>query len=170
MKFPTSFIFRFILCFIPVAVFSMLFTQVTIYTVYYLLHYFNPIMISNLLIVKTSKFEFVDACIVPYAYYFFWVLCLFTKDIILKTRIKMIVYGFAMIFVMNILRIIFVIWLDINYGLIWFNIIHMFIWHFISGVYVALVWIILVKIYKIKSIPFYSDIKELYKLSLLYKK
>ena len=170
MKYTYSFIIRFILCFIPAAVFSIMFTQITISAVYFLLSAYKPILINNLLIVKIYKFEFVEACIVPYAYYFFWFLCLFTKDILTKIRIKMIVYGFIMIFLMNILRIVFVIDLAARYGLVWFNVVHLFIWHFISGIYIAIVWVILVRHYKIKSIPFYSDIKELYKRSIFNKK
>ena len=77
----------------------------------------------------------------------------------------MVVYGFAMIFAMNVIRIVLVIYLAINHGLVWFNIIHMFFWKFLSGVYVALVWIILIKIYNINSVPFYDDLKTLYKLT-----
>ena len=165
MKYPHNFLIRFVLCFLPPAVFSLLFTQITIYFSYIMLYVYNPIIEGNILSIKDLKFEFVDACIIPYAYYFFWGLCLFTKDITLKTRIKMVVYGFAMIFAMNVIRIVLVIYLAINHGLVWFNIIHMFFWKFLSGVYVALVWIILIKIYNINSVPFYDDLKTLYKLT-----
>ena len=100
MKYPHNFLIRFVLCFLPPAVFSLLFTQITIYFSYIMLYVYNPIIEGNILSIKDLKFEFVDACIIPYAYYFFWGLCLFTKDIMLKTRIKMVVYGFAMIFAM----------------------------------------------------------------------
>ena len=158
-----NFIIRLLLCFIPISAFILIFTPITIYLVYFFFFNFNPVIINNILVINKSSFEFIEACIVPYAYYFLWILCLLTKDIILKTRIKVIIYGFLLIFLMNILRISLLIYLSINYGEYWFNLVHMFFWKFLSGVYVALVWILLVKIYKIKSIPIYDDLKDLYK-------
>ena len=164
MKYYFNFIIRLLLCFIPVQVFTLLFSQVTIYINYLLLINYNPIIAGNFLIIKGNLFEFAEACIVPYAYYFFWILALLTKDIEIKTRIKIIIYGFLLIFAMNLIRIFILITLAVNYGFFWFNLIHMFFWKFLSGLYVALIWILLVKIYKIKSIPIYDDFKTLYKL------
>lgn len=163
MKYYVNFLIRFLLCFIPVTIFSLIFTKLTIYLSYLLLIFYNPIINGNYLTIHNINFEFVEACIVPYAYYFFWVLSLLTKDIVLKTRIKIIFYGFSLIFIMNIVRIFILINLAINYGFYWFDLIHMVFWKFLSGIYVALVWIFLIKVYNIKSIPVYDDLKTLYK-------
>ena len=163
MKYYINFIIRLLLCFIPIRIFSFLFTKITVIASYLLLIYHNPAVIGDSILIGSHNFEFVEACIVPYAYYFFWVLCLLTKDIIIKTRIKIIIYGFALIFIMNILRIFIVINLAVVYGDFWFNTVHLFFWKFLSGVYVALVWVIFVFLYKIDSIPIYDDFKELYK-------
>ncbi|MBS3172489.1 hypothetical protein J4438_02840, partial [Candidatus Woesearchaeota archaeon] len=66
------------------------------------------------------------------------------------------------IFIMNIIRIEILLFLLIknNYNL--FEQVHLLFWNFVSGIYVAFVWIILIKKYKINSIPIYSDIKYLY--------
>ena len=114
-------------------------------------------------------FHFIEACIATYAYYLIILLTLLTKEITLKTRIKIILIGSGLILLMNIIRIFILITITMNYGLYWFDIIHLAFWKFLSGIYVALVWILLVKIYKIKSIPIYDDIKYLYERSFLKK-
>lgn len=170
MKYHYNFLIRLLLCFIPVSIFLFLFTKPTIYGTYTLLLNYNPLIAGEFLIIKNNIFEFVEACIVPYAYYFLFILCLLTKDISLKDRIKIIFFGFILIFTMNILRIYLLIVLAQEYGFELFHLIHMFFWKFLSGVYVALVWILLVKIYKVKSIPIYSDLKTLYKLATKKKR
>jgi hypothetical protein len=68
---------------------------------------------------------------------------------------------------MNILRIDLLIAAFVSLGKEWFDTIHLVFWKFVSGVYVALVWIFLSKKYKIRSIPIYTDIKYLYNKSFL---
>ena len=64
---------------------------------------------------------------------------------------------------MNILRIDLLIFVLLEFGSDLFDKIHLVFWNFISGLYVAFVWIFLVKKFKVKSIPVVSDVKELYK-------
>lgn len=85
-------------------------------------------------------------------------------------RLKLILIGFVLIFVMNILRLTLMILVSLNFGQDWFNLVHLFFWHFVSGIYIALVWIFLVKYYKIDSIPIYDDIKYLYDKSIFNNK
>jgi exosortase/archaeosortase family protein len=85
-----------------------------------------------------------------------------TKYIKLINRVKIIIYGFLLIFAMNIFRIWLIIFLAVKYGFFWSNIVHMLFWKFISGVYVAIVWIILIRKYKVKSLPVYNDLKKIY--------
>jgi exosortase/archaeosortase family protein len=150
--------------------FSFVLTPITIYAVYYLLFNFNPILIENLIIVNGLRFLFVDACIAVIAYYFFWILTMLTNDMKLAMRVKFILIGFFAIFLMNIFRIWLVIFLAVNYGFWWFNLVHLFFWRFVSGVYVALVWIFLVKYYNVKSIPVYDDFVILYRKAFIKNK
>jgi len=56
MKYPHNFLIRFVLCFLPPAVFSLLFTQITIYFSYIMLYVYNPIIEGNILSIKDLKF------------------------------------------------------------------------------------------------------------------
>ncbi len=170
MKEYLNFLLRLLLCLTPVSLFSFFLAPLTIYGTFLLLYSYHPTVIDTLFIVRGIKFEFIDACIATYAYYFLWVLCLLTKGITSKVRLKIIVFGFLMIYVMNILRIAFVIFLALNYSFFWFNLVHLLLWKFVSGIYVAFVWIFLVRRYKIKSIPIYDDLKTIYLLAFRKKK
>ena len=163
MKYHYSFVIRLLLLLIPPQLFSLILAPLTIYIGFLVLFNFSPVIDGNLIIINGIRFEFVEACIASYAYYFLWILCFFTKDISFVNRIKIIGYGFLLIFIMNIFRIWLIIYLALNYGFFWFNLVHLFFWKFLMGVYVALVWIGLVRYYKINSIPIYDDIKTLIK-------
>nr|MBA4405470.1 hypothetical protein [Nanoarchaeum sp.] len=119
-------------------------------------------IIENSIYVQNQVITFVPACIALTAYSLLFLLIIFTKDIKLKTSVKMFLLGSLFIFVLNLIRIEFLIFLLIknNYNL--FEQVHMLFWNFVSGLYVAFVWIFLVTKYKIKSIPIYSDVKYLY--------
>ncbi len=163
MNYYLNFVIRLLLSLVPVSVFSFILTPLTIYTSFLILSAYNPILSGNFLIINNIKFEFVEACIVTYAYYFFWVLVLLTKEIRLKIRFEMLFFGFILIFLMNVFRIGLVIYLGISHGFFWFNLVHLIFWKFIMGVYVALIWIFLIKVYSIKSVPIWDDLKFLYK-------
>ena len=81
----------------------------------------------------------------------------------------MILTGFVLILGMNYIRIIILGIGTVKYGFDWFNTVHMFMWKIFSWVYVFIIWIILIKTYKIKSIPLYDEFKYLYKKSLFKK-
>lgn len=170
MNYYVGLIIRLVLAFVPAGLFSFFLTPLTIYTSYLVLASYHPTIVANSLVINNISFQFIGACIAVYAYYFLWLLCLLTKDILLKDRIKIIFFGFFLIFTMNILRIALVIILATDYGFFWFNLVHLFFWKFLSGVYVALVWIMLVKVYRIEKIPAYDDLKTLYKASFRSKK
>lgn len=170
MDYYSGLIIRLILLFVPGLFLSSLLTPLTIYAVYLILFSYSPIIIERTMSINNIGFNFVEACIATYAYLFLWGLCMLTKGINVKARTKIIIYGFLLIFAMNIFRIILLIILAVNYGFHWFNLVHLFFWKFLSGVYVALVWIFFVKIYKIKAIPIYDDLKTLYKASYFFRK
>jgi exosortase/archaeosortase family protein len=123
---------------------------------------------DSILMVGGTQIQFVEACMATTAYYLLALLILTTKDIGLKKSIKMFLIGALLIFVMNLLRITLLVMAVVNMGLNWFNAIHMLFWYIISTFYVLLIWIFLIRFYKVKNIPIYSDIK--YLLSELRKK
>jgi len=123
---------------------------------------------THSLIANGTTLEFVRACIATSAYYLLALLILTTKDIGIKKTIKMFIVGSLLIFMMNVLRITLLTLVVLNYGLDWFNAVHMIFWYVISTFYVFLVWIFLIRIYKVKNIPLYSDFKQL--ISMARKK
>ena len=105
--------------------------------------------------------EFIEACAATLAYILLGILILLTYGISLKKGIKLFLIGSLLIFIANLIRIEVLIYILVNYGIDYFNTLHLFIWKIVSSVYVALVWIFLCYKYKIKGIPVYSDIKRI---------
>ncbi len=160
-----SIFFRYSLAFF-IVLFSSLFltilTPLTIYSSYFLLKiFYNPIIQNQTLIIQSYSFNIITACTALIAFILLSELILLTRNINFKIRIKLFFIGFLLIFLMNILRIIILILVYINFGQDDFNTIHLIYWHIISTVFVAVVWIFLVEYYKIKSIPLWDDINLL---------
>jgi len=105
----------------------------------------------------------IPACVAGMAYSLLLFLILFTRGISLNESFKMFFIGAGLILAMNILRIDLLIFILMEFGSDLFEKTHMIFWNFVSGVYVAIVWIYLVKKFKVENIPLISDIKELYK-------
>lgn len=165
MKYEHGLVLRVILCFIPLQVFYLIFTPLTVYGTYFLLKLYNPGLIGETIFIGNSQFDIVSACVAGFVYLLLLILVLLTKEIKLVTRIKMILLGFLLLYIFNILRIGLLVFLDLNYGVQAFESVHMLFWNLFSGAFVAVIWIVLVSIFKIKDIPIYSDLKYLYKKS-----
>jgi exosortase/archaeosortase family protein len=127
-------------------------------------------ILNNSLVVGGKSFKIISACVALPAYYLLLFLTLTTKDLSFKKSCKLLIVGSILIITMNIIRIDFLILVFIGLGKSWFDYIHLFLWKFVSGIYVALVWIFLTKKYNIQSIPIYDDFKYLYSKSLFRKK
>lgn len=168
MKYFNSLIIRLILCLIPLELFYIILTPLTVYGSYLLILPLNPHLNNSQFVVHSQAYNIVKPCVAGFAYYFFFLLTMLTKEI--KPRIKLIIFGFFLIFLMNIIRIALLIYIGTYYGPEAYESLHIFFWKFVSGIYVAFVWIILVKYFKITSIPVYDDLKELYKHSYFFKK
>ena len=145
-------------------IFYFVFGPLTIYPVYFILNLFLDVsLIGNIAIInKIIAIEFIDACIAGAAYYFLLILNLSTSGIKPKKRIKMILFSFVSLLALNILRIFFLI-MVFFLGFSFFDITHKLFWYFISTVFVVGIWFFQVRVFKIKGIPFYSDLKFLYK-------
>ena len=144
--------------------FYFIFTSLTIYPVYFLVNllFEDVSLFGEIMIVNGLAIEFIRACIAGSAYYLLLILNLSTPKINLKKRVTMILFSFAALLIINIIRI-FVFILIFFYGFSFFDITHKFFWYFMSTIFVILIWFAEVKYFKIKEIPFYSDIKYLYK-------
>lgn len=131
-------------------------TPATIHTVNTILSIFTETtLIKNIILLKEITIEIVPACIAGAAFYLLLILILSTPNIKPKTRTKAIITAILLLFALNVTRILILIQLS---NLASFEIIHWIFWHLISIAFVVGIWFSVVKFYKIKSIPIYSDI------------
>jgi exosortase/archaeosortase family protein len=146
-----------------VQIFYFFFSALTIYPVYYLLKLlFNVTISANVLLVQNLPIEIIGPCIAGSAYYLLLILNLSTPKIKIWKRIFSLIFSFGLLLIINILRIFLLSILLIS-GSAFFDVTHRLIWIVGSIVFVVGVWFLTVKLFRIKEIPFYSDI-----MSLLY--
>jgi len=147
--------------------FYLVFAPLTVYPVYFLLGLFveNISLIGRAIIIKgTEEFaiEIINACIAGSAYYLLLILNLSTPKINFKKRISMISLSFAALLIINILRI-FSLSLVFLSGYSFFDLAHRLFWYAGSIIFVVGIWFAEVRFFKIRAIPFYSDISSVYK-------
>lgn len=167
MKYAYNAIIRYLLCFIPITIYTLILTPITVYLTALILFYYKPQVSGIIITIRNINFEFIQACIASYAYWLITFLTLTVKDLELKKRIKMILVGFIMIMAMNLIRIVTLVITKLNASVNVYEIIHSIFWKFISWIYVVIVWIFLINYFKVKSIPVYDDLKYLYKKSFM---
>lgn len=173
IKLPKDFLARYIiqiLVAIPnLWIFYFVFTPITIYPLYFLFDlFFDAYLVENVITVGDIPVEIIPACVAGAAYYLLLILNLATPKIEIKKRIKMIFFAFASLLIINILRMFFLILLYfVDPSL--FYITHKVLWYTLSIFLVVGIWFTEVNIFKIKEIPFYSDLKYLYK-NIKYRK
>lgn len=145
-------------------IFYFIFTPLTVYPVYFFLSLFlNVSLIGNTILVGGEfPIEIIKACIAGSAYYLLLILNLSTPKIKPQKRFNMIFLSFAFLLFLNILRIFLLSIMSLS-GSSWFDITHKLFWYLGSIVFVIGIWFAEVKLFKIKEIPFYSDMKFLFK-------
>lgn len=154
---------------VGINVLYFIFTPLTIYPVYFLLDiFFDILIIQNILIIGESSITLIPACVAGSAYYLLLIFNLSVPQIKFSKRIKMILFAFVVFLILNILRIFLLDVLNVTSSSL-FDITHKLFWYLISIVFVIGIWFTEVKMFKIKEIPFYSDVKFLYSKSLLKK-
>lgn len=149
-------------------IFYFVFTPLTIYPVFYTLGmFFDAILIKNVVIINNQvPIELIRSCVAGSAYYLLFVLNLSLPNIDVKRRIGMIIISFAALLLINILRIVLLSYIFLESFAI-FVTAHQFLWYFMSTIFVVAIWFSEVKFFKMKEIPFYSDMKFLRKHSFL---
>lgn len=149
-------------------IFYKIFTPLTVYPVYWVLKLFFPLELINselILINGTIEIWLIKACIAGAAYYLLFALNLALPNVKTIKRIKMILFAFSLLLIVNILRILLMSWLYIK-GNPLFDIAHLAFWYGISIIFVIIIWFLEVKIFKVKDIPVYSDLRALYLASI----
>jgi len=143
---------------IGVKIFYVLFKALTIYPVLALLNiFYNPTLLLDTIWVGDAPIEIIGPCIAGSAYYLLFILNLSIPKIEIKKRIGLLFFSFSSLLIINILRIFFLSILFIS-GVSFFDITHKLFWYVGSTVFVVGIWFLSVKIFKIKEIPFYSDV------------
>ena len=144
---------------------AKIFYSSTIYASYFFSKLINyqAFIIPPYIITSSNYIRFSQACAAVSAYFLLLLLIVLTKDIKLKTRIKMFLLGSVIIFTTNLIRILILIAVLEKYGFDAFQQVHDIFWIIFGSLLVALTWIFLINHYKIKSVPVYSDIKYLLK-------
>jgi exosortase/archaeosortase family protein len=136
-------------------------TPLTIYATTAILSIFtDPTLVDNFISLSGIVIEIAPACVAGAAFYLLLILTLSVPDVKPITRTKAILTALIILFSLNILRILILIPLIKTAH---FQTIHWIIWHLISTLFVVGTWLTVITIYKIKSIPIYSDLKYLYK-------
>lgn len=128
----------------------------------------SAVLIDDKIATATHTLTFVDACVAAAAYLLLSMLILTTKGIPWKKRIKMFVCGSLLILAFNIARIEFLFFALFRYDYSIYTALHLFIWKFLSTVYVFGVWVLLIRWFRVKAIPVYSDFVHM--LNLIKKK
>jgi len=151
-------------------IFYYIFTPLTVYLSYSLFEIFFDVSLrGNLITINYLTIEIISACVAGSAYYLLTIFNLATPKIKIKKRINILLVAFATLLIINVLRIFFLGLLSLS-GSEWFDVAHKFFWYFLSSIFVVAIWFAEVKFFKIKEIPGYSDLKFLYKKSILGKK
>lgn len=139
-----------------------IFTPLTIYPVFQLLSFvYNKILLyGNIIIInQNTTIEIIPSCIAGSAYLLLLILNL-TVPMTVKKRIYTLILSILILLVLNILRIFALsILFENNFPL--FNLTHKLFWYALSVVFVVGIWFLMVKIFSIKEIPVYSDVKSI---------
>jgi len=146
-------------------VFYWIFSPWTLHTTYWILNlFYDAVLQGNTISFDSVSFTLIPACTAATAYLLLAILVLLTRGIKVVTMVKMFVYGSLMILAFNTLRIFILVSVYLNFGKNYFDALHLVFWNLISTIAVVLIWIFLIKKYKVKEIPVYSDIVYLLKL------
>ena len=146
-------------------IFYFIFTPLTLYVVYFLLHlvYSQISLVSNIILVSGNfPIEIIGACVAGSAYYLLLILNLSIPNVKIIDRAKLILFSFLSLFLVNVLRIFILSIIYVN-GVSWFDTAHILFWYLGSIVFVVGIWFLGIKLFRIKGIPFYSDLKYIFK-------
>lgn len=139
-----------------------IFAPLTIYPAIVLLKlFFTNVSLHNSTIIINSKtfININNACIAGSAYLLLLIL-IFSISMSIKKRIFSILLSFALLLSLNIMRIFFLSSLYYN-NFALFDVTHKTLWYLLSTLFVIGIWFLTAKIFSIKEIPVYDDIRYL---------
>jgi len=140
-----------------------IFTPLTIYPVFIILKgiYGSVILQNSEMLINKEVIRLIPACIAGSAYYFLLILNLSTP-MKPKTRVYSLIFLISSFLILNIIRIIVFSVLALS-GFSYFDLAHKLTWYLGSTILIVILWFGNIYLFKIKSIPFYTDLKEIYK-------
>jgi exosortase/archaeosortase len=142
--------------------FYLVFTPLTIYPVSWILSlFYNVALNNNSLFINDVAIQIIPACIAGSAYYLLLVLNLATP-MDAKTRIKSAFFLVLSLLLFNILRLVIfssLLLAEFSY----FDLAHRAVWYFGSTLFVVIIWFVNVYLFRIKSIPAYTDVMSFIK-------
>lgn len=164
LGFSIRYLFLLLVAIPNLGLFYYIFTPLTVYPSYWLFKlFFDSALYQNIILLNSSSIiEIVPSCVMGSAYYLLLILNLSVPGIKLKKRLFMISSAFLTLLIINIIRIFLLGYLYTSNSPLT-DPLHIFFWYFLSIVFVLGIWFAQTKIFKIKEIPFYSDVKFLYK-------
>lgn len=110
-----------------------------------------------------SIFLIVEECIAPSAYILIFLIFL-TLPISYKKLFRILIYTFILFSFFNLVRILFLMWVHMEFGLYYFEQYHLLFYKGLTGVVTGLLIIYFLRKDEVKRIyPIYSDIKYLIK-------
>ena len=163
------YLFLLIIAFPSLYLFYLVFTPLTIYPVYKILSLiYGASLAANVITLGSLRIVLIPACIAGAAYYLLFIFN-FTVPMPLKKRVKSLLFIVISFLILNIIRIVVLSVLAVNkYSN--FDQIHIFIWYFGSTFLVLLIWFFNVYLFKIKEIPFFTDLRNLLLLTKIKEK
>jgi len=169
LNYVTDFLVRYLILIIvgllSNTIFYFAFTTLTVNLVYFFLGlFYDASLISNIILINKVPIEIIGSCVAGSAYFLLLILNLSTRDIKIKKRLIVLLLSFTSLLLINVLRI-FILSIMFISKKPSFDITHQLFWYLGSTVFVVGIWFLCVKIFKIRGIPFYSDIKFLLKNS-----
>jgi|SRR3989344_5104841 len=147
--------------------FYIVFTPLTVYPVVWILGFVDSttkLFEGDVIFFGGEWIEIVEACVAGAAYYFLLILNL-TTPMNIKKRAISIGFLFVSFLLVNIIRIVVFANLFVS-GKNYFDAAHVLTWYFGSTVLVVVLWFVNVLLFKIWSVPVYSDIKNLFEDAL----
>ncbi|MBU0466492.1 MAG: pacearchaeosortase [Nanoarchaeota archaeon] len=144
--------------------FYLVFNSLTVQPVFWvlsLIHDNATLLEGNVIFFGGVYAQIISACIAGAAYYLLLILNLSTPMSI-KKRIKSIGFILFTFLILNIARILIFAVIATSSGQEYFDLAHRLTWYFGSTFMVVAIWFFNVWLFKIKDIPVYTDIKNLY--------
>lgn len=123
--------------------------------------FYNITVIENFIRVRGVIIEVAPECTIALTFFVIFMLILSTPDIKPKRRAFVLIASAAILFILNIARIVFIVSIIHSQ---YFAVTHWFIENILSAFVAFGIWLAMVLLLKIKKVPVLSDLKYIHSL------